>query len=245
MAFRKANSLIVITSLSIALVAGVGSMGCDSASTAPNGTPGGILGIGNTNNNNSGGNNNGTGSGTIDPGTGTGNAQADISNTLGATMTAVSLGLGQAFNAPPKTQIADTKAQTIQTQTVTCPSSGDETVDGDVSAGASGFSYTLDYAINGCAGINGSVNAQGSGQLNGTTVDFNYQLDGDVGGKGCTVTFNQLGINVSGASTGAGTTPPPTTINGSLSATCGNANVNCTYNNVNSNDSAALAASCN
>jgi hypothetical protein len=166
----------------------------------------------------------GSGNSNVNVGTGTGHPLADTSKTISDSMGAAFQGVNSG--------IANSS------QTIQCNPSGQATISGNASSG-NPVTFNLTADFNDCAGLDGSIQMSGefTNQTNGFTS--NFTVSGTVGGNGCALDFNSFGADISQD----GNTLT-FLLTGSVTATCGSATVTCNENGVNSQDPAALQASC-
>ncbi len=197
----------------------------------------GMVACGNGSNN--GGNNN-TG-GTIDAGTGTGNAQADTQSTVAAVQTNTQIGVTQAIAASGSAL----KFVAIS-QTGACAGGGTFAYSGSVTPGSPSASYDLDFDFEGCDKYDGSVSVVGQYAAGTNAFNYDYTVDGDVGGNGCVVNFDAFALGVD-----LGISLPPTgnvQLDGAVTGDCGTAgSATCNYNGVDidiTNGTATGAPSC-
>lgn len=178
----------------------------------------GMVACGDGNNNGGGG-----GSGDIDVGTGTGNASVDTQTTVSATQANTQTGVTQAVAASG----SSLKFTTINESTA-CSGGGTFVVSGDVTPGSPTASYDLDFDFEGCDLYDGSVSVTGEYGVDADSFLYNYSINGDVGGNGCLVTFDNFSISID-----IGTGFPLSGsigLDGSVTGDCGSAgSTSCSY----------------
>lgn len=127
----------------------------------------------------------------INTGTGTGNAQTDTQTTNDEVTGTTQVGIQQAVGAA-----AQLKFATIEQQSVACTGGGTATVTGDVTSG-SPTTFDLEFDFTGCTVLDGVVNVVGTIDITGTSYEYSYEIDGEVGGNGCLVSYEGYLISVS------------------------------------------------
>lgn len=137
------------------------------------------------------GNGNGGGGGAIDPGTGTGNAQADTQSNVAVTQANAQTGIQQATASATSSM----KFASVNITDVPCAGGGTFVVSGDVTDGDP-ITFDLDMDLSGCTSMDGSISVVGSADVETPSIVYSYTINGDVGGNGCVVTFDNFAINV-------------------------------------------------
>lgn len=179
------------------------------------------------------GNGGGGGNGTIDPGTGTGNAAADTQTNVSITQSNAQAAI-QAATQPLTSSL---KFASVN-ETVNCAGGGTFIVSGDVTDGDP-INFNLDLDLDGCTSMDGSISVVGTADLTTPSILYTYTINGDVGGNGCVVTFDNFAVNVD--------IPDLTNflnglfnLDGAVAGECTGGNTTCTYDNLEVNFSGGL-----
>jgi hypothetical protein len=93
-----------------------------------------------------------------------------------------------------------------------------------------------------CDGINGALTLESAGTIDGNRITVAVTLNNAVNAEGCTITFDDFSLDTTANSSGILTAP--IIANGVVRGTCDGESITCTVNNVNIDDRAAFADSC-
>ncbi len=209
-----------------------------------------------------GGDDSSTGGTTTPPANAGGNPrQVEVSDAINSIGSAIGKGLVVANSSNARVTEADQLSLTASSSaTVSCDVSGsamittfinipDESLpqnEADIETTPIPFDVTAATVFNQCDGLDGAFDFTISGVILGNTFDFSSNITGlltqddpDLGR--CVFSFDNLVISgfISGPND-----PGTTTISGGLDASCGDQSVSCSFNNVNTEDSAAIENSC-
>lgn len=193
---------------------------------------GGITGCGSTEDAAGGGGGTTTGTGTGDP---TADAVTTTNDTLTVAGEAMSSALsgGAGLTALTIDRVKNV-AETVD-ESVACSGGGTASVSGTIDTTETSGTIDVEMAFDDCDGINGDLNLDATLTLSETEseteFDFEMSFDGELGGNGCEVAFDELTMILNIVIDGQDVSSSGS-VDGSVSATCGDDSVTCTFDSV-------------
>lgn len=185
-----------------------------------------------------------TSSTNTDAGTGTGNAATDSQTTVTDSLSVVGQAFATAFSSGTTTNLSKPGAAysaSVSQTSVACSETGSFDLTGTYDfATEDTYDYDFTMSLNNCNGLNGDIDYSGEYSWdNAGNFDYLYSIDGEIGGNGCVVTYNNLQYDYmyTGGSFSA-------YFNGSFSSSCGSYTYSCTFNNVDLFGGDAYGTSC-
>lgn len=112
----------------------------------------------------------------------------------------------------------------------------------DSTGSQQGFTLSGIVTFSNCDGINGPVTINASGNVSDNQITMTVTINGSVTADGCTITFDNVSINVTANSSGIITSPM--VVNGAISIKCNDENIVCTLKNLDVNNQEAFNNSC-
>lgn len=175
-----------------------------------------------------------SGNTSVDVGTGTGNGQNDTQSASTAALSVVSGSFSKIFGTSNTSSLVKAVPQWASVNLVDepCTDTGTYSITGDYTQTGDTYNYDFTSEFNNCDGLDGSITYSGTyTYTDEDNYDYSYTTNGTYGGYGCSMTYNDLVYNYS-AVNGTETA----TYNGGITASCGEFEYSCTFDNADATD---------